>query len=154
MRDRTRRVVVLLATFATAFGIAGVAQAQLGVGTWVRQKTEGSVGEMTMTVEECCNGGRRLIYRLKGHEPAMVVESAFDGKEAPASVDGKLTGETMAITRVDSHHTSTVVKTDGQPYATSKAALSDDGRTLTVENERISTDGSPGAKSTEIWVKQ
>jgi hypothetical protein len=45
-------------------GVLGPARplhAQIGVGTWVRKAT-GSVSPMTMTVEACCHGGRRLIY--------------------------------------------------------------------------------------------
>ena len=34
--------------------------AQLGVGAWVR--TDGQAHGLTMTVEMCCSGARRLIY--------------------------------------------------------------------------------------------
>ena len=41
----------------------------------------------------------------------------------------------MAIKRVDATHTVTVLKMNGKPFGTSKATISADGRTLTVENE-------------------
>jgi hypothetical protein len=52
-----------------------------------------------------------------GVQPAyiMTVDSAMDGKEAPALVAGKPTGETMSVTRVEGHHYNAVVKLNGQP---------------------------------------
>ena len=81
---------------------------------------------MTMTVEACCRGGRKLTYRInmKGTNSIMTVESPFDGTAVPVLVDGKPSAETMAIKRVDDHHTTTVVKVSGQPYGTSKSTLS------------------------------
>jgi hypothetical protein len=68
---------------------------------------------------------------------------------------GKPSGETMAITRVDAHHVSAVVKMNGRPFGTSKATLSADRRTLTVINEFSSSAGGQAVgKSTEIWVRK
>jgi hypothetical protein len=61
----------------------------------------------------------------------------------------------MAITRVDDHHLSTVLKMDGKPFATSKAALSLDGKTLTVENiVTVAAQGQTVGKTTEVWVRK
>ena len=106
--------------------------AQLGVGTWVKQGDSGPA-------------------------LAMTVESALDGKESPVLLmGGKPSGETMAITRIDAHHLSTVLKMNGQPYGTSKATLSADGKTLTVENEvtKPAVPGQPAGKTTEVWVRK
>jgi hypothetical protein len=110
---------------------------------------------MTMTVEACCNGGRRLIYHfdINGTETILSVESAFDGSEAEVLIAGKPSGETMAITHVDDHHTSTVVKLNGKEFGTSKATLSADGKVLTVVNDYSSSVGGQMAgKSTETWT--
>ena len=139
-----------------ALGSARSLHAQIDVGTWVRQATD-SMPAMTMTVEACCNGGRRLIYHIviQGTETLLTLESRFDGSEVPVLMGGKPSGETMAITRVDAHHLSTIVKMNGRPFGTSKATLSADGRTLTVLNEFSSpAGGQAGGKSTEIWVRQ
>lgn len=131
---------------------ADVVQAQVGVGTWVRQNPDPVMGSMTMTVEACCGGGRKLTYRftVNGASHVLTVESPFDGTAVPVLLDGKPSGETMAINRVDSHHTSTSMTMNGQPFGTSKATLSADGKTLTVVNE-IKTASGP---QTEIWTKK
>ena len=131
------------------------ASAQLGVGTWTRQADPKMPGEMTMTVEECCNGGRRLTYRFSSMKQIMTVESPFNGQEVPVLLDGKPSGETMAITRLDPRHTSTIIKMNGKPFGTSKAELSADGRTITVENEfSASVGGNPAGRKTEVWTKK
>ena len=139
-----------------ALGSAKSLHAQIGVGTWVKQSTASTPG-MTMTVEACCNGGRRLIYHvaIQGTEALLTVESRFDGSEAPVLMGGKPSGETMAIMRVDDHHTSAVLKMNGRLFGTSKATLSADGRTLTVINDlRSSAGGQTAGKYTEIWVRR
>jgi hypothetical protein len=140
--------VVLLGVLSPARPL----HAQIGVGTWVRKAT-GSVSTMTMTVEACCNGGRRLTYHFNGAETTLSVESAFDGSEAEVLIAGKPSGETMAITRVDDHHTSTVVKLNGKAFGTSKATLSADGKVLTVVNSYSSSAGGQAVgESTETWT--
>lgn len=137
--------------------IADVAHAQPGVGTWVRKDADPRAGTMTMTVEVCCGRGRKLTYNItmSGTSYVMTVESPFDGTEVPVLMDGKPRGETMAITLVDSHHTSTIVRMNGQLFGTSKATLSSDGKTLTVVND-IKGIGGPQPKGvqTEVWIKK
>ena len=45
---------------------------------------------------------------------------AMDGRDAPVDVNGRATGETMAIKRRDSRHAPSVVKWDGTTIGTSK----------------------------------
>jgi hypothetical protein len=113
-------------------------------------------GSMTLTVEACCNGGRRLTYHITmGNTPTiMTLASPFDGSEVPVMVAGKPSGETMAIQRVDDHHIATVVKMNGKPFGTSKATISPDGKTITVLNDFSSGGAQQAGKLTEIWVKQ
>ena len=139
-----------------ALGSARALHAQLEIGTWVRQPTA-SMPSMTMSIAACCNGGRRLTYHvdINGTETLLIVETKLDGSEAPVMMNGKPSGETMAITRVDAHHASTVLKMNGKPFGTSAATLSADGRTLTVLNDfSSSVGGQQVGKYTEVWVKQ
>jgi hypothetical protein len=139
-----------------AFAAVSPLHAQLGVGTWQRQATDSMPG-MTMQVEPCCNGGYRLTYHLvmAGTETILTVASPFDGSDVPVLMDGKPSGETMAITRVDLHHTSTIVRMNGRPFGVSKSTLSADGRTLTVLNDFSSSAGGQAVgKYTEVWVRQ
>jgi hypothetical protein len=138
-----------------AFGLASSLQAQTGIGTWVKQSEASAPGAMTMTIEACCNGGRRVIYRMVGIETVMTVTSPFDGSDAPLLVDGKPSGETMGIRWVDDHHTITVLKMNGKTLGTSKATFSADGKTITIENDYTSTAGGQSVGTqTEIWVRQ
>ena len=47
--------------------------------------------KMTMKVEPCCNGGRRLTYTflIGKNNTVLTVESRLDGSEAPVLMDGK-----------------------------------------------------------------
>ncbi len=129
--------------------------AQLEVGTWVRTPTKDIPDSMTMKIEVCCGGGRRLSYSLAKQAILMLVETKLDGSEAQVLINGKPSGETMAITRVDAHHANTIIRMNGKEFATSTATLSADGKTLTVINDCASTAGCmPIGKSTETWVKQ
>jgi len=139
-----------------ALGSARSLHAQLGIGTWVRQDTA-SGPHITMDVAACCHGGYRLTYHIEiqGNATAMTVESPFDGTEVPVLIAGQPSGETMAITRVDAYHTSTVVKMNGRPFGISRSTLSADGKTLTVVNEfSASAGGMQVGKSTEVWVRK
>jgi hypothetical protein len=109
-----------------------------------------------MTVEACCKGGLRLIYRITGRaDVLMAVESPMDGTDVPVLAAGKPTGETMGIKRLDDHHTFTVLKMNGTTFGTSKSTLSADGKTLTIENEYTSAVGGlTVGKQTDTWVRK
>jgi hypothetical protein len=148
--------LALGAAILLSLGSATPLSAQIEIGTWVRTVGPGTPGGMTMTVEACCKGGRRLIYIIGESKQRMTLDSPFDGTEVPVLLDGKPSGETMAIKRLDAHHAYTVLKMNGQPFATSTATLSADGNTLTVANEYVTAGagGTPGTKVTEVWVRK
>ena len=151
----TARSIACSVALLSALGSARSLHAQLGVGTWVRKPTASMPGAMTMTVEACCNGGRRLIYHvdINGTETILEVASPFDGSEAEVLIGGKPSGETMEITRIDDHHLATRLKLTGKPPGASKATLSADGKVLTVLNDFASSvGGQTVGKSTETWV--
>ena len=93
MTTATARRLACSIALLGALGPAGSLQAQLGVGTWVRKATP-SMPAMTMTVEACCNGGRRLTYHIdiNGTETILAVASPFDGSEAEVLIAGKPAG--------------------------------------------------------------
>lgn len=129
-----------------------VLQAQTFVGTWVRQEAP-----MTMTVEMCCGGGRRLTYHvtMNGSDTIMVVETALDGQDVPVLVGGKPSGETMAIRQLDDRHATAVLKMNGQPFGTAKGTLSADGKRLTIEDDYTSAAaGQQVGKQTEVWIRK
>ena len=89
-----------------------------------------------------------------GGQPAstMTVDSPMNGTEVPALIDGKPSGETMAIKRVDDHHYSAIVKMNGQPFGTSNGTVSADNKTMTVDS--VFGIGSQTQKTIETWVRK
>jgi hypothetical protein len=96
MTIATAQSLVCSIVLLSALGPARPPQAQIGVGTWVRKATD-SMTAMTMTVEACCNEGRRLTYHfdINGTETILTVESRFDGSDAEVLIAGRPSGETM-----------------------------------------------------------
>jgi len=130
--------------------------AQLDVGNWVRQPIP-SMPSITLTVEACCGSGRRLIYHIITDtlQMELAVESKLDGTDAPVTIAGKPSGETMAIKRIDDHHATAVLKSNGTLFGTAQSTLSPDGKTLTIVNDYSSPiGGGPVGKFTEVWVKK
>ena len=150
-----RAVGPFVAAAVLSLVAAPPAQAQLEIGTWAR-KTTGSMTPMTMKIEACCGGGRRLTYLITAGKTKMtlMLETRLDGTSTEVLVNGKPSGETMAVKRVDAHHATNVLKMNGKQFATSMATLSADGMTLTVVTDNTSAVGGRVGKQTEVFVKQ
>ena len=84
----------------------------------------------------------------------MTLQTPLDGSETPFLVNGKPTGQTYAGKRVDSRHTTGVIRMNGKALGTSKAELSTDGKTITVENDNTSGSGGAAGKRIEHWDKR
>lgn len=143
---------VIAVVFALASGRSVLAQ--FSVGTWVQTAP---MKGLTMTVEDCCNAGRRLTFHvtLGQKTQTMTVESRFDGGDAPVLLDGRPTGETMALKRIDDRRTTTVFKRGGKVFRTSTSTESADRKTLTVENAFVDAgDGRVTGKMTETYVRK
>jgi len=149
------RIRVWLVALASLVGMVSSAEAaESPVGTYVKTATKGKP-EMTLTIEMWEPGKARLTYRVKGAEVKVTIDSALDGSDAPVMVDGKASGETMAITRVDKYHATTVLKMNGKTFGTSKGTFSNDFTTLTAESEfSASYGGNAAGKSTEVWTRK
>lgn len=129
--------------------IAGVAQAQLAVGSWVSRENP----KMTMVVE-AMGAGYNITYRFPtadGKSATMTLKTTFDGNETDFLINGKPTGQTYVGKRIDSHHVTGIVKMDGRMSATTKSELSADGNTITVENDSTAMGGG---KKIEHWDRR
>jgi hypothetical protein len=155
MMRSSRTVLISLFAFALLAAVGShVDAADSPIGTWLK-KAEGGKPEMTMTVEAWGNGKGKLTYRIKGTDLVVTVVSALDGSDAEVLMNGKPSGETMAIKLIDKHHTTTVVKMKGKPFGTSNGAFSEDFKTLTVDNDFSgAAGGNTAGKSTEVWIRQ
>jgi hypothetical protein len=127
----------------------------LPVGTWVRRDAKEPV-HITMKVE-AAGAGLKLTYTVvSAQAPAgqvMTVLTQLDGKDAPTMIDGKPSGQTMAIRSIDNRHAVGVVKFQGQQMGTSKSEISLDGKVLKVDNTATGADGKP-ATTVEYWDKK
>lgn len=133
---------------------AAAADSPIG-GTYLMKGKDGKT-EMTMKVEAWGPGKVKLTYRVKGVDNMeMTVVSDTKGGDAPILLNGKPSGETMAIKLTDKLHSTAVVKMNGKTMGTSTAEFSPDYKTLTVQNDMSGMVGNtPQGKSTELWVRQ
>mgnify|MGYP001792011428 FL=1 len=108
-----------------------------------------------MTVEEV-DTGWNLTYKVVGPDaPASTVstvQTPLNGKEAPLLVNGKPSGQTMGIKRIDTHRTVTVLKFKGKETGVSMAEVSPDGKVLKIETDYVSW--NPIGKEIQYWDRQ
>lgn len=123
-------------------------------GTWVlREPPQG--GRLTMTVEEVASGWK-LTYKIVGPDAPGPIYSTvltqLDGKDVPVLVEGKPSGQTMVINKIDRRHTVGVVKFQGKEMDISKGELSPNGKILKVETDYA--DSNPIRKEIQYWDRQ
>jgi len=141
--------VVCLLSLSTMVGADS-----LWSGIWIlREPPQG--GRLTMTVEEVGNGWK-LTYKVVGPAaPGTIVSTVLtqlDGKDVPVLVEGKPSGQTMGIKKIDSRHTVGVVKFQGKEMGVSKGEISPDGKVLRVETDYASS--NPIGKEIQYWDRQ
>ena len=90
------------------------------------------------------------IVGSDGKQITMTLQTPLDGNETPFLIGGKPTRQTYAGKRIDSRHKSGVIRMNGKVFGRSKAELSADGRTSTVENDNtVASGGAPAGKRIE-----
>ena len=147
-----KRIIGLLVLFGAC--PAAFAADEGWYGTWVQRSPPG----MVMTVEPTA-GGAKFTYRMPpsgGVQPAVLTfDTKLDGSYVPVFIDGKDSGETMLIKRIDDRRIMGNWKINGQDAGTSTSELSADGKAIKVVNENYvgGPNGSAG-KTTEYWDKK
>src|SRR5580765_7406182 len=97
---RRFRTSVSLGSVVCAALLAGALPAVAAdspIGTYVK---ESKGGAMTVQIEQWGPGKAKLVWHFKGRgmdSMSMSLISGLDGKDAPVIVNGKPSGETMAI---------------------------------------------------------
>ena len=154
-RDTTRAIRRGLLTVALLICLVVLLpslHAEVPVGTWVRRANQS--GASATLVVEAAGSGRKLTFTVaiaSGATFTMIVTTQLDGKDAPVYVNGKPSGETMAIRMVDDHHTINVIKMNGNPTNTQKSEFSADGKVIKVESTPMVSGEQSG---TEYWDKK
>ena len=140
-------LVICLVGLSSTLWAAGIQ-----TGTWVRRANKDGI-RSTMLVE-ATGTGQKITLKTRfgnGGTSTMIVTTQWDGKDVPVYVDGKASGQTMALRMVDDRHITTIMRVDGKPMATQKSEVSVDGRMIKTET----IPATPGEESTiEYWDKQ
>ena len=147
LRFKCVALVIGLATLAPILWAEGIP-----VGNWVKRPTK--AGESATMFVESAGNGQKYTFKVaiaNGGTATMVMTTQYDGKDAQVYVDGKPSGETMAISKVDDHHTTNVIKMNGNPFVTQKSELSVDGKVIKTESTSMVA-GAPN--SVEYWDKK
>jgi hypothetical protein len=126
-------------------------------GTWVLREAQPG-GQLTMKLEEVSTGWN-VTYKVVGSGAAgasdTYIMTPLDGKDVPVLIDGKPSGQTMGITKIDSRHTVNVIKFEGKEIGVSKAELSTNGKVIKVETDYSdSNPGAPAGKQIQYWDRQ
>jgi hypothetical protein len=137
--------------------ITAVAQADTGIlstGTWVQRG-----GVLVLTIEEA-GAGRKLTYRTRGPDGKfmkgeLTLVTMGDGKDAPMLVDGKPSGQTMAIRKIDATHAHSVIKVNGKECGVSRGEISADGKVMKSEDEMTNPAcGAVGKMTVNVWDRK
>jgi len=132
--------------------ISMVRAQSLPVGTWVRRPNNDGIN--ATLIIETAGTGRKLTFKAQvagGASTAMVVTTQMDGKDAQVSVDGKPSGQTMAMRMLDDRHIVNVLKINGNTMATQKSEISPDGKMIKTDTT-ASVSGQQNG--TEYWDKK
>jgi hypothetical protein len=108
-----------------------------------------------MAVEEVGTGWK-LPYKVVGPVASGTIVSTvltqLDGKDVPVLVEGKPSGQTMGIKKIDSRHTVGVVKFQGKEMGISKSEISPDGKVFRIETDYAPS--NPIGKEVQYWDRQ
>ena len=138
---------------ALVLGLAALIPALLAdgipVGTWVRRATPD--GMVATLIVEAAGAGQKFTFKVKvasGAFSTMIVTTLGDGKDAMVYVDGKASGETMAIRMIDARHMTNVLKMQGSTV-TQTSEISADGKVI-----KTVTPGGAAGQAVEYWDKK
>ena len=126
-------------------------------GTWILREAQPG-GQLTMKVEEVGTGWK-VTYTVIGPGAPGASDSLLltplDGKDVPVLIGGKPSGQTMAMKKLDGHHTVNVTKFQGKVIGISKAELSTNGKVIKIETEYPdSNPGAPAASQIAYWDRK
>jgi len=162
------RILVLIPVLALSVVASSVLLAQdiplqdnPFVGTWklnlAKSKFTGTSAPTSETRTVAAElGGETVGYKgtaADGSPIAYSFTTNLDGKDSPISGSQPFGADTFAITRLDSHTTTTVGKKAGKTLFTSKNVVSKDGKVSTNTIKGTNAQGQPISVTT-VWDKQ
>jgi len=157
MRSRCRRLTLVWVLLCASPGV--FAQGAPWLGAWQLDPARSArmqpspYKRVTLTIERA-GDGLKVTYDMVGPRGGVMhLEWAggFDGRDQP--VQGADTVLTNAYRRVDDRSYAIEVKVEGVPVANAVAAVSPDGRTLTVTQQERDAAGR-SVTSTAVYARQ
>src|SRR3954471_8598113 len=104
----TMRFAAAMVFVASLMRAPSAEAADSPIGTYLKKADAGKPA-MTMTIDQWAPGKGKLTYRIQDPPIVLTIASALDGSESPVLMNGRPSGETMAIKLVDKLHSATVV---------------------------------------------
>jgi hypothetical protein len=154
-----KRLLQLVAITVLAFAGSATLRAQSNplVGTWklnvTKSKFDPGPGLKSLTRTVVAEGdGVKYTFEgvtADGKPVAYGFSVAFDGKDNPVSGSMPSGADTISAKRIDSNHYVATQKKGGKVVATSKVAVSKDGKVTTVDQTGTT---ASGAKSHDVQV--
>lgn len=85
------------------------------------------------------------VVRANGAKAAFAYSAQYDGKEYPRTEtgDGAVPGQTVTVKRIDDHTVERISYLKGKKLVIEKWDISRDGKTRTVTQSGVGTDGKP-----------
>lgn len=158
-----KRILVLVPVLALSLLASGalLAQDSLFIGTWklnvAKSKFTGTPAPKSETRTIVAEGnGEKISYEgiaADGSPISYSYTTNLDGKDSPISGNQIFGADTIAITGVDAHTTTSVGKKAGKTLFTAKSVVSKDGKVATNTVKGTNAQGQPISLTT-VWDKQ
>lgn len=137
--------------------VVAFASANTLVGTWRLNVAKSKFGaspppKSAIAKVESKDGGITVhlsIVNADGKKGEFQYSASYGGKDYPMS--GSKVFDAIALKRVDDHTDEVIYKEKGKVIQTSKRAVSNDGKTLTITDEAPS---GKSASAVSVWDRQ
>ncbi len=140
-----KSLVIAAIVIGVASGSALAQSSDALIGTWKLnvEKSKNALFKSGTTTIERAGDGVKYTVDLAGADGTAyhwTFTAKFDGKDNPVTGNSPF-GDTVALTRVDSHTTRTIVKQGGKEVATQTTTVSADGKTRTTTTKGTDAKG-------------
>ena len=140
-----KSLVIAAIVIGVASGSALAQSSDALIGTWKLnvEKSKNALFKSGTTTIERAGDGVKYTVDLAGADGTAyhwTFTAKYDGKDNPVTGNSPF-GDTVALTRVDSHTTRTIVKQGGKEVATQTTTVSADGKTRTTTTKGTDAKG-------------
>ena len=140
-----KSLVIAAIVIGVASGSALAQSSDALIGTWKLnvEKSKNALFKSGTTTIERAGDGVKYTVDLAGADGTAyhwTFTAKFDGKDNPVTGNSPF-GDTVALTRVDSHTTRSIVKQGGKEVATQTTTVSADGKTRTTTTKGTDAKG-------------